>query len=355
MALRSLAERAQRTRSAALTLAVRDVDLRHEMPVLVDVFNRGFNVELPAARFEWLYQQNPDGPSTCWFVIDERSGEIAGCTAVFPRRIQVRGQSRPVVAWNCGDFCILPRYRVGGAALALRRAARNAVDAGESPFLYAHPNDRMLQIHLRVGHQPLGTMIRLARPVRVAAGGGIAARVGTLALRLARPERVLAWGDTITVAGGPLPADVDGLFERVRGDIGTALVRDARYLTWRFLDCPLHEYRFALARRGGELAGYLAFCLSGGQLLVKDWLGVDARAVRALFGAAIDEAIAADAASASVTLLDTHRDIGVLRSMGFAQRAETSTSITYVPDHVPWRADVANGAAWYMTVGDRDV
>ena len=46
----------------------------------------------------------------------------------------------------------MPRYRAGGAAIALRRAARTAVDQGVRPFLYAHPNERMLQIHIRVGH-----------------------------------------------------------------------------------------------------------------------------------------------------------------------------------------------------------
>lgn len=336
-----------------MALIVREVDLGTEMPLLVDVFNRGFNVAIPEARFEWLYRRNPDGPSTAWFVVDDRSGDVAGCTAVFPRRIQVRGQQRPAVAWNCGDFCIMPRYRAGAAAIKLRQAARDGVDAGVTSFLYAHPNDRMLQIHLRVGHQPLGRMIRLARPTRVK-GDSILHRMATSGLRVARPDCLLP-RDECEIESRTLPSELDELFDRVRSSLGTALVRDVKYLRWRFVDCPLSEYRFVIARRGSQLTGYLAFCITGGQLNVKDWLGADSRAVRTLFGAAIDHASASEASSASVTLLETHRDAPLIRALGFARRPETSTSITYAPESLPWRAAVTRPEAWYMTVGDRDV
>jgi predicted acetyltransferase len=248
----------------------------------------------------------------------------------------------------------MPRYRAGGAAIKLRRAARDGVDAGVRPFLYAHPNDRMLQIHVRVGHQPLGRMVRLARPTRLT-DRGIIGRIGTLGLRAARVDRLGSPRDEYEIEISSLPADLDDLFEQLRPTLGTALVRDVRYLTWRFLDCPLHEYRFVLARRASQLSGYLVFCVTNDQLLIKDWLALDTRAVRTLFSAAIDQAYAANAASASVTLLETHRDRSLIRGLGFATRPETSTSITYAPESLPWRADVMSADAWYMTVGDRDV
>lgn len=334
-------------------LIVREVDLATEMPVLVDVFNRGFNVNIPPERFEWLYRRNPDGPSTAWFVVDDRSNDVAGCTAVFPRRISVRGQQNPALAWNCGDFCIMPRYRAGAAAIKLRQAARDGVDAGVSPFLYAHPNDRMLQIHLRVGHQPLGRMIRMARPTRVPANRPLSG-IGTLALRAARPERLLV-RDECEIVTGALPAALDDLFDRLRPTLGTALVRDVRYLTWRFIECPIADYRFVVSRRKGNVTGYLVYGITNGQLNIKDWLGADTRAVRSVFTAAVDQACAADATSASVTLLETHRDRHLIRRLGFAVRPETSTSITYASQRLPWRGDVMSPNAWYMTVGDRDV
>jgi hypothetical protein len=337
-----------------MPLMVREVDLSAEMPRLVDVFNEGFGVAIPRERFEWLYQRNPDGAATAWFVVDDRNDAIAGCTAVFPRRIQVRGQSTPTLAWNCGDFCILPRYRAGAAAIKLRQAARDAVRGGVVPFLYAHPNDRMLQIHLRVGHQPLGRMIRLARPTMIKRDS-LAGRIGTIALRAARHDRFWPGGDDHRCVSGELPAGIDALFDAVRPRLGTALIRDSRYLSWRFVDCPMGDFRFIVTRRKGEITGYLVYESKRGQLNIKDWLGIDARAVRALFTGAVDEACKIDAASASVTLLETHRDLPVIRRAGFVRRPETSTAITYAADSVPWRPDVTSADAWYMTVGDRDI
>ena len=110
------------------------------------------------------------------------------------------------------------------------------------------------------------------------------------------------------------------------------------------------------SRGGGRgLTGYLAFCVSKDQLQVKDWLGEDTRAVRTLFGAAIDQAFAArscvgigyDARDASRPRRDSQS--------GFRAAAESSVTITYAAESLPWRADVASADAWYMTVGDRDV
>jgi hypothetical protein len=338
---------------AKAALAVREVDLAAEMPALVDVFQRGFKMVVPEARFDWLYRQNPDGIATAWFVLDEASGEIAGCTAVFPRRVQVHGCPGHVVAWNCGDFCIMPRYRTGGAAIKLRRAARTGVDAGRAAFLYAHPNDRMLPIHLRVGHQPLGRMIRLARPTRLARKDAVG-QLCNLGLRLIRVDRLWPVDDD-EIAAKSLPPEIDGLFDRTRQSLGTALVRDRTYLTWRFLQFPLCEHRFIFARRRGVLTGYLVYGVSGGQLHIKDWVGIDERAVRTLFSAAVSEAIAAGATSASVTLLENHRDREVIARLGFGRRPETSTSIVYAPASFETRDGVTSAAAWYMTVGDRDV
>jgi hypothetical protein len=97
------------------------------------------------------------------------------------------------------------------------------------------------------------------------------------------------------------------------------------------------------------------FSVAKDQILVKDWLGEDARAVRSLFSAAIDHGLAARTASVSVTMLETHRDRSLIHSLGFGRRPESSMSIVYAHESLPWRVDVTSADAWYMTVGDRDV
>jgi hypothetical protein len=337
-------------------ISVREVDLDRELPLLASVFNANFRIKGDDARFRWLYLNNPDGRATAWFVLDDRTGEVVGCTAVFPRRMRVRGCSRPVVAWNCGDFCIMPRHRTLGAAIELRRAARDAVDRGVSPFLYAHPNDRMLQIHLKVGHRPLGRMLRYARPLRPRTGWRVADALGAGALRVAGFDMwVRSPHEAELMTQGALGDEFSELYDAAASGLGTSLVRDATYLTWRFCENPTTVNEIVVTRLGSRLTGYLVFTMDGPGAVIKDWLAPDVEAWNRLFAACLGELRRRAVQSVSVIALETHRDLPRLRRFGFVRRPGASTAVTYAGSTYPHRSDVTAPESWYMTVGDRDI
>ena len=51
--------------------------------------------------------------------------------------------------------------------------------------------------------------------------------------------------------------EIDELWERTRGDYPVIFPRDARFLNWRFVDCPELGYRRFVAKRGGRVVGYV--------------------------------------------------------------------------------------------------
>jgi hypothetical protein len=336
-----------------MAVVIRQADLDRELGVIADTVNASFDSALDLDRFRWLYQLNPDGPAIAWLVIDDSNGDVVGTTAVCPRRIQIGGSRRQTLGWNCCDFSIRARYRTMGAALKLRRAARAGVDAGQSAFLYAHPNARMLPIHVAVGHQPLGKMVRHAKLLRTSTGWQPVDRLSGIALRFGSLSRRSAH-DAHHVDEWPL-AELDQLFEEASVRIGTAVVRDARYVDWRFRRNPLETSELIVARRGGRLTGYLVFTVKRDVGLVKDWLGTDASAVKALFLALIAEMRRRDAASVSVTALESHLDFDGLTSLGFVRRPDWTTAVVYAGRAMTDGNMVTDPAAWYMTVGDRDV
>ena len=333
-------------------ITIREVDLDRELPLVASTVNEAFGSQVPLERFRWLYLDNPDGRAVAWFAVDDKTGDIAGCTAVSPRRVRIGGQD--VVAWNCGDFSIGVRYRTMGAAVKLRRAARDGVDAGQSAFLYAHPNDRMLPVHLRVGHSPLAKMRRFARPLRVATGRAIVDSVGTRLLSVidsfARVKH-----EAEVVSSGPLPVDVEHVYDAVKDRIGTAVVRDRRYLDWRFNTNPEERTEAVITRDHGNASGYLVFTMKGTTATVKDWLAVDPDALGQLFRAFLREVRKREATSASLIALETHPDLPAIRRWGFMQRPESSTAVTYAAERYPFRPMVSDPSRWYMTLGDRDV
>jgi GNAT superfamily N-acetyltransferase len=335
-------------------ICIREADLDRELPLLMSTLNDNFHVQLPRDRFRWLYFDNPDGRAVAWFAIDDSSGEIVGSTAVTPRRIRV-GPGSHVVAWNCGDFSIRPRYRTMGVALKLRRAARDAVDAGARPFLYAHPNDRMLPVHLKSGHAPLGRMVRQARRMRMDSGSRVFNAMGTFALRRLGRELFVRRRDDVELLTSEAGPAFDDLYERASRRLVTALVRDASYVRWRFQSMPLEQHEILVSRRGNTLTGYLAFLVRDRVGHVKDWLAVDDSARDQLFAGFVRTMNRRDVFSLSVIALESHPDLPVWRRFGFLLRPESSTAITYISRSFSGRAEVSAPQAWYMTVGDRDV
>ena len=335
-------------------ILVTEVDFEGELEAILQLFETGFQMQSSPERFRWLYGENPDGRAITWLVSDEQSGAKVGCTAVFPRRVRIAGEKKPIIAWNCGDFAILKKYRTLGAAVKLRRAARDAVDAGKVGFLYAHPNDRMLAVHLRAGHGVIGRMVRYARPLRLTNRGAIVRQLSGAALRLwrwpHRPRRL----SLDLVASDRLPADIDCVDETTAGR-NTALVRDRAYLDWRFGRNPLERSEVLIAREGGRPAGFLVFAMKQNVGIVKDWLAVTDAARDELFSALVGELWRRGASSVSVIALETHPDLLPLSRMGFLRRPESSAVITYVAAAHPARDRLTNPARWYMTVGDRDV
>jgi len=338
-----------------MPIVIREADLSRELGAVMGTVNENFGMSLPLSRFEWLYLNNPDGQAIAWFAVDDASGDIVGSTAVSPRRVRLARARKHVVAWNCGDFSITKRYRSLGAAVKLRRAARDGVDAGQSPFLYAHPNERMLAVHLRVGHQPLARMVRYARPLsRPGLRKGLLARGTSAVVDLASVARWIRQRHDVVV-NGEVGDDFTRLYETVEPSLRSAVVRDRTYLEWRFRRNPAERAELVETRLSGRLTGYVWFIVKDRVAHVKDWLAMDPEALDQVFAALIRELRRRDTYSISLIALETHPDLPRLRRLGFVRRPDFSTAVAYAPDGYAGRGDVIDPAGWYMTAGDRDV
>ena len=339
-----------------MSVSILEANVERDLEMMHATLNANRTRQATLDRFRWLYLSNPDGRAKAWLAVDDKTGETAGFTAVFPRRVRPAGVPTPVLAWNCGDFSIHQKYRAGGVAVKLRRAAREGVDRGDSPFLYAHPNDRMLPVHMRVGHKALAQMVRYGKVLRANTGSTLVDRFSSTVLRFAGLDMFAGRGAAVElVTSWPSASELDALDERTRERMGTALVRDAMYLAWRFRRNPFEPIELFVARREGRLTGYLAFLVKDGHCAVKDWIGETGADRDALFAFLLAELRRRDVARVSVIALETHPDLARLRQFGFSKRPDASTAVVYAAENYPAKASVLDPSAWYMTVGDRDV
>jgi len=64
-----------------MTVVVRPGDLDAHREAVIELFVRHLNPLYDAARFEWVYRRNPDGPGRLWVAVDDASGELAGAAS----------------------------------------------------------------------------------------------------------------------------------------------------------------------------------------------------------------------------------------------------------------------------------
>jgi hypothetical protein len=175
-------------------------------------------------------------------------------------------------------------------------AARLYEDASSSaPIVFGFPNRSSAPgFYRNLGWVDLGACPVLRRPLANRHPRSRLLPVAALALRAL--DRVSAAGTGIRVeCVGEFDQRVTALWERVRGALGTTVVRDATYLNWRFVSSPF-RYRRYLAWRGDQPVGLavLADAVSDGRAYLMELLvpGDDREAVRGLVAATVEDASA---------------------------------------------------------------
>jgi hypothetical protein len=353
-----------------MPIIIREADPQTDRQAMQDCLRRNRTRyeedEIFEARFDWAYRDNPHGPGKAWLAIDQNKNQVVGFTSAFPRKVRVNDQL--LTGWNCADFSIDQEYRTLGVAMKLRRAAKDCVDRGEFDFLFAHPNQRMLAVHEKVGHQAIGKMVRYAALLRLEnkletlTGNKLAANalaaLGNPILHLVTPGRARTGQyDFFVKEETSFGAEYDRLFELASARHRVIVQRDSGYLTWRFLQNPLYRTHSLRMQRGHELHGYALFYEAQGAAHVMELLVEGQQAeMQVLLRALIHHLRKAGLSSVSLRLHDLNPWLEPAQHLGFRYREDaTSTVMAYARVSSSYAATILEGKKWFMTVGDRDI
>jgi len=341
-----------------MTLSIRPVALDQDAQAVVKLLAAHVNPRYDAARFEWAYRLNPDGPGRAWAAVEAASGEIVGVAGAIPRRARVGHDEQP--AWVLADFCFAERYRTLGPALRLQRTCLEAAAHAGVAFCYDFPAGAMMPIYQRLGAKPIGHLRRLVRLLRIddklrAVGvpSALATALGAagnliLAGGVASDRRTQ--GLELALHSGPCGEEFSALDRESVDEGATRVCRSADYLSWRFLANPFRSHEILTARRDGKLAGYLVLAADAAGPSIAD-LSPSPRAVTAaLVVAAVRLAHQRRASAITASVMDSHPAIAILAELGFRAR-EASPVIVCVAPGGPARLE---HTTWAFTEGDRD-
>jgi hypothetical protein len=351
-------------------IVVREAELPADRDILLETLlrNRDHGDQaLRQARFEWSLSSNPYGPPRAWLAMDESSGRIIGSVSAFQRRLLING--KPALGWNGADTSIDKEFRTLGVAIKLRRAVKEGVDRGEMRFLYSHPVDNMRVVLEKVGHAIIGRLarhgliLRFDRFVRERLGKNI---FSTAAASLANPLLRAAPGNFSSrrrmavrqQEQNRFGDEYEALFEHAAKHYPVITERGARFLTWRFLQNPLHrEFRIFRLENENHLRGYALVDLKddGGARVLDYLLDEPAENATALFAGIIRWLRSHRVSSLSIRCTDQNPVLAVFRSFGpvFCD-AVNSAIAAHAPAGGPDRI-VLEADNWFMTQADRDV
>jgi hypothetical protein len=227
---------------------------------ILDLFERSFHAARSDALWRWKYRNDPWGREHISVALDVTGrlvGHYAGYAVPF-----VDGRAE-LIAHQIGDTMTDPAIRhVGrGPTSILGRTARHFYETfcdGRIAFNYGFNVANIQKFSLRFLRsdrvEPVTYRRLSARGIR----------------GLTRWERY-ARGCSFDLVREATP-ELDDFFERVREAYGFLVHRDARYLRWRYLECPDVAYQVVAIRKWRRLAGWIVFRVRDRRFVLGDVL-----------------------------------------------------------------------------------
>jgi len=311
---------------------------------------RGHNRIFPArslAHWQWKFRDNPTG-QVHTMVADHEEHGLVGAYVTLPVHAKVEAATR--IIGQCVDLWVLPEHRRHGPrpGLFVNLALAHYEEwggAGETKNSFHHgwpiATWRIGQKYLR--YEMVRDWDFLFREMEP---GGF------------RPRATSAELEVVTVARfGP---DVDALWAEVAQETQLAVVRDQRYLNWRYADAHDAEYELCECREraSGRLRGVAVvrktdFVIPG-TCFVVDWVVPrdDQDATVALVAHAEQRATALG--SSALATLFQHRDP---RFLAFQRLGFLVYGTIYFQVVIPFDKHDTHfyKDEWYHTLGDSDL
>jgi hypothetical protein len=340
-----------------------------DQPEVFDFLRAAFSSAESArivGQWLWKYETNPFNPPEGPIVFVMRLGtKVVSLVAGFRLPAWVAGSVCEVE--NLGTWVVHPDYR--------RRRIWERVDDGvvyQAPIAIAWGRRLSARHGVNTGWTPsqMNALLRVLDPAQVVehfsgspALASVAAAAHSMARVIAQPFRSDRHRDGTIVRLEVFDERCDDLWERARRDDLAMLIRNRRYLQWRYTDRPDAKYSLFGVQRGSELAGMLVARtttrngIRWGYLV--DFLIAKKNGdcvLAMLVQAALEEFRHSGAAAASCYASDPSCR-RILMRHGFV-RVPQRDPINFSLKVHPQRSDLARFAAsqrWYITMGDGDL
>lgn len=233
---------------------------------IVDLMNLEVRVsEYSLRRWLWRYKNNPYGFLT---VVAEHNGQIVGHMGLF--LVDIKVGNKIIKGSQASELFVHPDFRRQGMFLAIGKALmKKALDEGV--FLtYGFPNEPAYHGHLKYGWfdvsmiPVLVTYLNTYEAIKLKAAK---LRMAPLTKQFSRfidyfyskkrEHKFPSTGNVSITEASCFDEYINEFWNRVSKNYVTIVVRDRKYLNWRYFDRPDVKYSVLLAEKAGQIEGFL--------------------------------------------------------------------------------------------------
>jgi GNAT superfamily N-acetyltransferase len=304
------------------------------------------------ARLRWIYRGNPQGPAHSWIAYDDESGDPAGMTTFFARKLWADGEV--VDGALGGDMYVRPRFRRRGIGQELFVVARRDMLRLGVRLMFGTPMRPNVHALLSSGSTvPEGSVVRYGRILASSATrlAFLPRPVGRLLDPLLAPRMPRGLHLEALTGADPRPLKfVDELWAATRGELGVATVRDAAFYRWRFVDAPSKKQRPMLILDGNRPLAACALETVKDKLRIVDLLAPAAdwpRAIAAIAASATGET------GLEIRLATRDAARRALWRAGMVRREDSPMSML-TPEEAP-NPGLHDADRWFLTWADTDI
>jgi Acetyltransferase (GNAT) domain len=328
--------------------------------------------ELGPEFWEWQFTRQPTGRTDIW--IGELNGQII--VQIPTNVVRLKWGNREVLAAWVIDLVVHPAHRDKSLFIRVGRFSNKEMGETGISLSLGLPNKKSFPAAIRfVKHHLVSQVPVLVLPIRwsrLLERVGIPAWASRILGPLASVGHRLISFPTARAKGievrevSEFPESMDDFWQRASAPHKIISIRDEKYLTWRFRDCPTRSYKILIAEGNGELAGYLVY-----RVFEKDGLRMGALmdmlvepgrrdVLNALLSKAIAELRAARVDAIMALMVHDRLYFPALRRLGFAKLPERFNPRTFnlvcreLVEGLP-QEEATTARNWFITLGDFDV
>ena len=318
--------------------------------------------------WRWMYRNGPDGPVNLWLADDKQ--KVVGVNPGLPLRMKIGDQVCKSAL--CFDVMTHPEYQRQGVLSALGVVGNEyrlnngfSIDYGTST-LQKYPIYQKLKlpsIIFAICQPPsMVKVINWAKVLktRYRIPAFIGNLLGYVRERLSRRVSSSHYDDIEVEQISSFNENIDAFWLKASEIKQIMLVRDMKYLNWRYVEKPGNEYVIFLAKRQKEIVGYIVVKKIETKTIIRgaiiDLLTLPREDIvaEALITGAIRYLHREGVAMISCLMLPETPYYRILKKMGFMRRCSRIQLNVRLYDQNLSKEFVTDSSNWYFVWGDTD-